>query len=154
MTADLVCVSFDTPCSPTKKASFVVTPITSGAMLVMGGEAMTLQEYRPVYANVLFTCNLAGSKNVESLVMMATIAASECPSALGRESWHTTFNQSISPCMFSVFGTHQGNRQKMTGKSSDTKHDMFCMYCTHWSIHEPALAGQKETPCINHRHKA
>ena len=97
MTADLVCVSFDTPCSPTKKASFVVTSITSGAMLVMGDEAMTLQEYRPVYANVLFTCSLAGSKHVESLVMMATIAASECPSALGRESWHTTFNQSISP---------------------------------------------------------
>ena len=56
MTADLVCVSFDTPCSPTKKASFVVTSITSSVMLVMGGEAMTLQEYRPVYAQC---CSLA-----------------------------------------------------------------------------------------------
>jgi len=37
-----VCLSFSTPCIPTKKTSFVVMSITRGVMLVMGGEAMTV----------------------------------------------------------------------------------------------------------------
>jgi len=86
--------------------------------------------------------------------MMAITTISERPSALGCESWHTTFNQSIIQCIFSVFGTHQGNQQTMTGKSSDTKHCVFCMYCTRWLTHEPALAGQKDTTCSSHPHKA
>ena len=98
-------------------------------MLTSDGKAMTLQEYRPVHTNALLTCSEAGSPHGENSVMMAIIMISECRSILGRQSWHTTFTQSISQSMYiPVFGTHQGNQQTMTGTSSDTKHkpDFAC----------------------------